>query len=98
MIVDLDAMQSIAARAVLAGAMAENVPSPCISVCRMDAQRTYCEGCLRTLDELRAWGRSSDADKKVIWASVAERAEALARTATSATAITTPAATPIATP
>lgn len=89
MTVDLDAMQSIATRAVLAGATAENVPSPCISVCRMDAQRTYCEGCLRTLDELRVWGRSSDADKKVIWASIAHRAEALARTATVTTATTT---------
>ena len=89
MMVDWDAMQSIAARAVLARATVENIPSPCISVCRMDAEREYCEGCLRTLDELRVWGSSSDADKKVIWASIAERAEALALTTTRATTTTT---------
>ena len=28
------------------------VPSPCIAVCRMDAATGWCEGCLRTLDEI----------------------------------------------
>jgi len=94
MMVDLDAMQSIAARASLAAAVAENVPSPCISVCRMDEAGTYCEGCLRTLDELRLWSRSSDADKKVIWAKIGKRAEALALAATRAAAAANTTATP----
>jgi predicted Fe-S protein YdhL (DUF1289 family) len=34
----------------------EAVPSPCISVCRMDAATGLCEGCFRTLDEIAAWG------------------------------------------
>lgn len=77
MTAELDATQSLADRAVLAGAVAENVPSPCVSVCRMDLQRTYCEGCLRSIDEIRVWRASSDLEKKAIWARIAERAAAL---------------------
>ncbi len=77
MTVEWDATQSIATRAMLVRAMAEEVPSPCVSVCRMDLRRTYCEGCLRTIDEIRVWRGSSDADKKAIWARIAERATAL---------------------
>lgn len=49
------------------------VPSPCISVCRMDAAQQYCEGCLRTLEELRAWGSASAATKREIWAHIQTR-------------------------
>ena len=78
---ELNATQAIAKNAALAGATAESVPSPCVSVCRMDLQREYCEGCLRSIDEIRAWRASSDAEKKVIWARIAERAAALNPTA-----------------
>ncbi|ANQ83484.1 hypothetical protein dqs_0407 [Azoarcus olearius] len=47
--------------------------SPCINVCRMDAATGWCEGCLRTLDEIARWGRASDDDKRRILAAVAER-------------------------
>ena len=60
MTVEVDAMQSIATRAVLVRTMTEEIPSPCVSVCRMDLQRTYCEGCLRSIDEFRAWRGSTD--------------------------------------
>lgn len=43
----------------------------------MDLQRTYCEGCLRSIDEIRVWRASSDAEKKAIWTRIAERAAAL---------------------
>ena len=36
-------------------------PSPCIDVCRMDARSGWCEGCLRTLDEIAAWSTLDDA-------------------------------------
>jgi predicted Fe-S protein YdhL (DUF1289 family) len=77
MTAEMDAMQSIAARAVLVGAMTEEIPSPCVSVCRMDLQRTFCEGCLRSIDEIRAWRASTDVEKKVVWARIAERATTL---------------------
>ena len=39
------------------------VPSPCLSICRMDAVTGLCEGCLRTLDEIARWGRMSAAEQ-----------------------------------
>lgn len=57
--------------------MTEEIPSPCVSVCRMDLQRTFCEGCLRSIDEIRAWRASTDVEKKVVWARIAERATTL---------------------
>jgi uncharacterized protein len=32
------------------------VASPCIGVCAIDPKSGWCEGCLRTLDEIAAWG------------------------------------------
>jgi uncharacterized protein len=49
------------------------VPSPCISVCRMDGRSGWCEGCLRTLDEIAAWSTLSDADKRAVWDSLPQR-------------------------
>lgn len=39
----------------------------------MDAQGQLCEGCLRTIDEIRLWSRASDADKRAVWRAIAER-------------------------
>jgi len=50
-----------------------DVPSPCMSVCRMDMHTGFCEGCMRTLDEIAAWGRMGDDDKRAVWALVAKR-------------------------
>lgn len=73
-----NAIESIASRAETALATSQNVPSPCISVCRMDATRTWCEGCLRSIDEIKAWSSASDADKRRVWALIAQRAETIA--------------------
>ena len=32
------------------------IASPCIGVCAIDRKSGWCEGCLRTLDEIAAWG------------------------------------------
>ena len=50
------------------------VPSPCISVCRMDAATGWCEGCFRTLEEIAAWSQMQDADKREVWRLIAKRA------------------------
>ena len=50
------------------------VPSPCISVCRMDAVTGLCEGCFRTLDEIASWGMASDEERRASWRVLAERA------------------------
>lgn len=49
------------------------VASPCTSVCRMDARTGWCEGCLRTLDEIAAWSKLDDADKRQVWLVLDER-------------------------
>ena len=49
-------------------------PSPCISVCRMDAATGLCEGCFRTLDEIAAWGLASDEERRALWQRLAQRA------------------------
>jgi predicted Fe-S protein YdhL (DUF1289 family) len=53
---------------------AETVPSPCISVCRMTPERSRCEGCWRTLDEIRAWSTADGAQRRAIWARLLVRA------------------------
>jgi predicted Fe-S protein YdhL (DUF1289 family) len=55
------------------------VPSPCINVCRMDAASGCCEGCLRTLAEIAAWGSLSDEDKRAVWLALPARREAWQR-------------------
>ncbi len=43
------------------------VPSPCINVCRIDADSGHCEGCLRTLDEIALWSQLDDDTKREVW-------------------------------
>ena len=42
------------------------VASPCISVCRMHEPSGWCEGCLRTLDEIAFWSVLDDDDKRAV--------------------------------
>ncbi len=42
------------------------VASPCVSLCRMDADSGWCLGCLRTLDEIASWGSLDDAGKREV--------------------------------
>lgn len=53
------------------------VPSPCISVCRMQEASGLCEGCHRTLDEIAAWSRLDDEGKRQVWRAIGERRMAL---------------------
>ena len=43
------------------------IQSPCKGQCKLDADRTYCIGCLRTLDEIRSWSSLTDEQKKDVW-------------------------------
>lgn len=61
----------LAARAAQVRQLEWGLPSPCVSVCSMAGE--FCGGCLRTLDEIAAWGAASDADKRVIWARIEQR-------------------------
>ncbi|WP_345540543.1 DUF1289 domain-containing protein [Variovorax defluvii] len=63
-------------RAVAARGVVQDVPSPCISVCRMETLSGFCEGCLRTIDEIAAWRTMDDAGKRAVWRAVELRAQA----------------------
>ena len=77
----MNTIKPIAARASLLRAAGyfdqnsdEDIPSPCISVCRMNQDRSYCEGCFRSIPEIRAWAGADAAQRLAIWAQLAERA------------------------
>lgn len=54
------------------------VPSPCTNICRIDARTGWCEGCVRTLDEIVAWVTLSDDEKARVWQELASRRAAFA--------------------
>ena len=77
----MNAIELLATRALQTSASghfdAENgeaVPSPCISVCRMSSDRSHCEGCFRTLDEIRIWSRADAHLRRGIWLQLLDRA------------------------
>lgn len=49
------------------------VPSPCISVCRMDEASGLCMGCWRTLDEIACWATLPDEAKREVWRHIEQR-------------------------
>ncbi len=50
--------------------------SPCVSVCRIDPATGWCEGCLRTIDEIAHWSVLDDDEKRSIWAELDRRRRA----------------------
>ncbi len=53
--------------------MSKPVPSPCNSICRIDTASGWCEGCLRTLNEVAAWSMLDDAGKRAVWLELGRR-------------------------
>ncbi|WP_338846546.1 DUF1289 domain-containing protein [Massilia sp. W12] len=51
------------------------LPSPCINVCKMDAERGVCLGCLRNIDEIIAWSRADETYKRQVWQALKQRAQ-----------------------
>jgi len=49
------------------------VPSPCINVCRMNPATGWCDGCLRTIDEIANWSLLADAEKRAVWDAIDTR-------------------------
>jgi predicted Fe-S protein YdhL (DUF1289 family) len=39
----------------------------------MNASTGYCEGCYRTIEEIAAWSRLAEDDKRAVWQRLAER-------------------------
>ena len=49
------------------------VGSPCIDVCRLNPVSGYCEGCLRSRDEIKAWKSMGDRDRLALLQCLADR-------------------------
>ena len=49
------------------------IASPCINICKMDADNGLCIGCFRTIDEITRWSRIDDEQRADILAAVARR-------------------------
>lgn len=47
--------------------------SPCNDVCRMDEVSGWCQGCLRTLDEIAGWSAMDEKQRRSVWASLEAR-------------------------
>ena len=43
------------------------VPSPCISVCKIDDKNKLCVACYRSLDEIAVWSQAHDYIKREVW-------------------------------
>lgn len=69
----MTAIENMAICARSARAQAENLPSPCISVCTMNATSQLCDGCFRTLDEIASWSLMDDEGKRMVWSRIEQR-------------------------
>ena len=56
------------------------VPSPCISVCALDASTGWCVGCFRSIDEIAAWGALDDEAKREVLSQLPARRQTLEST------------------
>ncbi len=50
------------------------VRSPCTNVCRIEARSGFCEGCLRTVDEIMRWPSAGEDEQRAILARLPDRA------------------------
>lgn len=53
--------------------MTAAIASPCINVCQMDEASGWCQGCLRTLDEIAFWSVLDEDDKQAVLALLPQR-------------------------
>jgi hypothetical protein len=49
------------------------IATPCIKICVIDGESGLCLGCQRTLPEVAAWGRYTDAERAEIMSGLAAR-------------------------
>ncbi|MES2258828.1 MAG: DUF1289 domain-containing protein [Pseudomonadota bacterium] len=58
---------------VCAPELAAIVPSPCVSLCKMNRETGLCEGCMRTIDEIVQWSRADNDFKRAVWEEIRRR-------------------------
>ncbi|MEO0990458.1 MAG: DUF1289 domain-containing protein, partial [Pseudomonadota bacterium] len=55
----------------------DEVESPCIKVCVIHPEARICAGCYRTMDEISAWGRMTQEERRAVIAELPDRAPQL---------------------
>ncbi|MEM9585397.1 MAG: DUF1289 domain-containing protein [Pseudomonadota bacterium] len=55
----------------------DEVQSPCIKICVVHPAERICTGCLRTIDEIGAWSRMSNAERAALLEELPSRADRL---------------------
>lgn len=50
------------------------VQSPCINICVVHPAERICTGCLRSIDEIAAWGRMSNDERAALMEELPSRA------------------------
>lgn len=71
-------MGTAAPRVPAAAPVTDEVPSPCVDICRMDEASGLCEGCARTIDEIAGWSQLDAHGKRAVIALLPARRAALA--------------------
>ena len=64
----------LVSRGAIADGNGMAVPSPCTNVCVIDRASGYCMGCLRTIEEISAWGGADDRWKRSVIEALSRRA------------------------
>lgn len=44
----------------------EDIVSPCIGVCTMNDSTGFCQGCYRTVEEIREWWNMTDQEREKV--------------------------------
>ena len=50
-----------------------NLPSPCISICKLNKSTGFCDGCFRTINEISQWPSMTDVDRMSLLETLRQR-------------------------
>jgi hypothetical protein len=51
----------------------EDIVSPCIGVCAINDANGFCQGCYRTVEEIREWWNMSDLEREKVMGTLDQR-------------------------
>ena len=51
----------------------EDIVSPCIGVCAINDSNGFCQGCYRTVEEIREWWNMTDEEREKVMGALDQR-------------------------
>ncbi len=51
----------------------EDIVSPCIGVCAINDSNGFCQGCYRTVEEIREWWNMTDEEREKVMGTLDQR-------------------------